>query len=149
LVFNTGDGGRLVAVLAPDAWRLIELNQSSSSFLKLLACGAPSIPYAAAQNMTWEDPIPVRPAGWWRLMSAPYRRRQFQIASCTCLSIPSDAGQAIEISARLRPGTDPTLPRITCEIEYLCGPVKLHAVFATGSLTFRQLSFQPETPVDS
>ena len=148
LVFNTSDGGRLVAVLAPDAWRLIELNDESSSFLKLLACGAPSVPYAATQGMTWADPVPVRPASWWRLMTAPYRRQPLQIARCTCLSVPSDTGQAIQISAHLRPDTGLAPSRISCDFESLRGPVKLHADFAAGSLTFRQLSFEPEMPRD-
>jgi len=147
-VFNTSDGGRLVAVLAPDAWRLIELNDGSSSFLKLLASGAPSVPYAATQGMTWEDPVPVRPASWWRLMTAPYRRQPLQIARCTCLSVPSDTSQTIEISASLRPDSGLAPSRISCDFESLHGPVKLHADFAAGSLTFRRLSFEPELPRD-
>ena len=137
-----------MAVLAPDAWRLIELNDESSSFLNLLACGAPSVPYAATQGMTWEDPVPVRPASWWRLMTAPYRRQPLQIARCTCLSVPSDTGQAIQISAHLRPDTGLAPSRISCDFESLRGPVKLHADFAAGSLTFRQLSFEPQMPRD-
>ena len=149
LVFEASNGDRLITALAPDAWRLIELNQGSSSFLKLLAYGTPSIPYSATRNMTWKDPVPVRPAGWWRLMTAPYRRQQFQVASCTCLSLPSDIRQSIEISTRLQPGTGLAPSRMTCEIASLHGPIKLHAVFAAGSLTFRQISFEPEKSVDT
>lgn len=146
---ETGDGGKLVYVSAPDAWRAIALDRKAPTFLKLLASGAPSIPYAAAQGMHWEDPVPVAPASWWELMIAPYRRQQFVIASTTCLDVPSFNSRVIEIETTLRGNADSAPHRICCTFKNQRGPVKIRADFTDASMTFSLRSFVPREPIDA
>ncbi len=146
---ETGDGGKLVYVSAPDAWRAIALDRKAPTLLKLLATGAPSIPYAVVQGMRYEDPVPVAPASWWGLMIAPYRRQQFAIARTTCLDVPSVNSQVIEIETRLYGDADTAPHRICCTFEYQRGPVKIRADFTDASLTFWLRSFVPSEPIDA
>ena len=146
---ETGDGRKLVYVSAPDAWRAIALDRKAKTFLKLLATGAPSIPYAVVQGMRWEDPVPVAPASWWGLMIAPYRRQQFTIASATCLEVPGVSSRVIEIETKLYGEAANAPHRICCTFEYQRGPVKIRADFAHASITFSLRSFVPREPIDA
>jgi murein DD-endopeptidase MepM/ murein hydrolase activator NlpD len=145
--FETGDGDKLVCVVAPDAWRVIALDRRAPTLLELLASGAPSIPYAAVQDMHWQDPVPVVPASWWALMAAPYRRRQFAIANTTCLAVPSVGGEVIEVETRMHDRKGAAPHRIYCTFEYHRGPVKIRADFMRGSMTFSLRSFVPSEPI--
>ncbi len=53
--FDAGPGGRLVASLEPDTWRIMALERVQSSLLALLASTVPVIPYAIRPGMRWED----------------------------------------------------------------------------------------------
>ena len=148
-VFGKGDEGEMVCALAPDAWRVIALRKTPSSFLRLLATGVPSIPYAVTPGMRWDDPVPMRPVAGWQLVSAPYRKQPFQIASCTCLSKPGGNRQVITIATRLRSHSDRIPSSIECEFEFLRGPVKLRAQFEGGLISYSLVSFAPEMPPDT
>ena len=145
--FETSDGEKLVCVVAPDAWRVIALDRRAPTLLKLLASGAPSIPYAAAKDVHWEDALPVVPGSWWELMVAPYRRRQFAIADTTCLSVSSVGGGVIEVETRMRDGKGAAPHRINCTFEYQRGPVKVRAEFMDGSMVLSLRSFVPSEPI--
>ncbi|MDP3759806.1 MAG: urea transporter [Ramlibacter sp.] len=146
-VLDAGDGGKLVARLDPDAWRVVELDRARSPLLKLLALGAPCVPYAARPALAWIDLAPTMPPGGLLrplvLAIAPYLPGPFRRVSCTCACEPGPDGKPLEVTCRAE-SRSPWLPsKINCQFAAYRGPVTVHAEFKRGSVTFRLLSYEP------
>jgi len=143
--------GTLVACLAADAWRIVETRQLTSSFMKLLAFVAPSIPYSARVGMTWRDPVPLMPTGpasWLSMPAAPYIGHHFISANCKCNSVPNVEGERLYIETTLDLSGDSSPLKLTCEFEILRGPVRIQADFKDGTVVYSLLSFEPGLPFD-
>lgn len=143
---DSGRGGRLMASLDPDAWRIAELERVSCGFLKLLAIGIPCIPYALVDGMVWHDVPPLLPSAMSPAVSiAPFVGRRFPQARYEGVAVPG-SDKAIEIRATLE-ADDPRLPKVVvCRLEGLKGVVNLLAEFESGTVEYKQLSFAPGLP---
>jgi hypothetical protein len=145
-VFKAGSEGGLISILDPDAWRIVELKQVTSPFLKLLGLAAPSIPYAAKTGMIWNDLAPEMTGGFMRALTlsfAPYLRRPFLRLSCECVSEPESSGDVIEIESRMGVRSAKLPFKVTCQFAKLRGPVRIQADFKGGSVIYSLLSFEP------
>ncbi len=142
--FTSGDG-HLTAVLAPDAWRVVDQG-GKSPLLRLLAHGTPSVPFAAEPAMAWTDLVPSLPMGLRRYLAlrlAPYRLQPFLYARPCCQSVPGPNGGTLVVETALM-SSDSSLPtRITCIFERIAGPVRVEAKFATGKVVYSRISFSP------
>jgi murein DD-endopeptidase MepM/ murein hydrolase activator NlpD len=146
-VLDAGDQGRLVARLDPDAWRVVELVGAFSPLLKLLALGAPCVPYAARPGMAWSDLAPTMPPGGplrrLVLALAPYLPSPFRRVSCTCVSTPGPNGKPLEVSTRVDARLRRLPSKVGCQFAAYRGPVSVRAEFRSGSVTFKLLSYEP------
>ncbi|MFN3657179.1 MAG: urea transporter [Pseudolabrys sp.] len=150
-VFRSYGGGALVTSADPDAWRMVELRDVSCPLLKLIALGAPAVPYAAGMGLDWIEPAPIcpdGPAGWFTLLALPYSSHPFSSLICACAAVPDDASPYLVVETR------PVIPRAgvpakaRCHIERLRGPMKVEAEFDGGKLTFTMFSFEPGLPFE-
>ncbi|GLR65549.1 hypothetical protein GCM10010909_02270 [Acidocella aquatica] len=141
-------GGGLVLHLDPDAWRIRELHKLRAPLLRLLALAIPSIPYAARSAMEWYEPALAWAfvANSFSLSLWPYRRLPLPEMRCMCLETPNTETRTLVVeSIPVRQSS--LLPtKITCTFQRLRGPVKVEAVFETGSVIYTQLSFEPGLP---
>ena len=148
--FNSNfEKGTLIAILASDAWRIVEAKQLASPLLKLFALAIPSIPYAVKPGVTWCDPVVLIPAGytsWLSLSLAPYFNRPFTLSKCQCLSEPSEKEGRLQIETTLEHSHSSFPLKITCQIEVVRGPVRIQADFENGSVVYSMLSFELNAP---
>lgn len=146
-IFQVDGQGSLVSRLDLDAWRITELRQVASPFLKLLALAVPSIPYAAKAGMHWQDLAPTVPRGGLLsplvLMLAPYFPRPFLKVVSKCLPPTVQASHVFQIDSRMQTRSSALPFKVTCEFAALRGPVKLQADFYGGSLVYTLLSYEP------
>jgi hypothetical protein len=150
-LFKSFGDGTLVTSMGPDAWRLLEMRDVDCPLLKLLAVGAPSVPYAAFKGMTWLEPTPLLPHGpsaWLKLLALPYLKHPFSSLSCTCTSAPDDANKFLTIETKPNSPHDGTPVKVVCQMERLRGPVRVEAFFETGKLCFSIFSFEPGLPFE-
>lgn len=141
--FDSGKGGRLVASLDPDAWRITELERVQSSLLQFLGMAAPSIPYALQVGMSWSDVPPLQVSGMGFSDSlSPFLGKCFPQGHYECLEVPQLQG-AIVVKARLAAGNLLSPSVLTCRFEPLRGPVFLRAEFPSGAIEYSLLSFEP------
>lgn len=141
--FDSGKGGRLVASLDPDAWRITELERVQSSLLRFLGMAAPSIPYAAQVGMTWDDVPPLLVSGMGFSDSlSPFLGKRFPQGHYECLEVPQLQG-AIVVKAHLGAANHLSPTAMTCRFEPLRGPVFLRAEFPSGAIEYSLLSFEP------
>lgn len=145
--FDAGLGGRLVASLEPDAWRITALERVQSSLLALLASTVPAIPYAIRVGLSWEDvpPVPLHGMGFAESL-APLLGRSFAVGRYVCRALPQ-AEKALLIEATFASEDEDDPVSAWCRIEHLRGPVSLKVEFRAGSIAFSQLSFEPGLPV--
>jgi len=140
--------GKLTALAAPDAWRVLE-QVGEVPLLKLMALAAPSVPYAAQPGMDWSDIAPVIPSGvaqWTRLPFAPYRARPFIHTKTTCLSAPTEEDDGLRLET-VATGKDTALPsRIICTFHQVRGLTRIEAIFARGRMAYNLMSFTPSLP---
>jgi hypothetical protein len=140
--------GSLLALAAPDAWRVLE-QVGDVPLLKLLALAAPSIPYAAHAGMSWSDLAPLIPAGtarWPALSFAPYRTRPFIHTRTVCTAVPTPAGGCLELETAIA-GHGRALPTdVACTFDRIRGATRLEARFEKGSVVYTVLSFTPGLP---
>lgn len=150
-LFKSYDDGLLVTYNDPDAWRLIEVQDADCPLLKLMALGAPCIPYAATKGMSWLEPVPLPPTGlrgWLKLLALPYRRRPFSYLLSVCTAAPDEFSNVVTVE------TKPLMPRhamptkVICHVERLRGPVKIEAYFENEKITFSLFSFEPGLPFE-
>ncbi|WP_428826703.1 urea transporter [Azonexus sp. IMCC34842] len=141
--FDAGKGGRLLASLDPDAWRITELERVQSSFLRLFGMATPCIPYASQVGMTWDDVPPLLVSGMGFADSlAPFFGKHFPKGHYECQEVPQFQG-AIVIKASFE-SSDPLCPSaLTCRFERLRGPVFLRAEYPSGAIEYSLLSFEP------
>lgn len=140
-----GKDGRLTAVLAPDAWRVVE-QRGMSPFLRLLAHAAPSIPYAAQPGISWTDLVPALPRGDMRhlaLLLAPYRAQPFTYARSTCLGSARPDEEVLAVETSIAPRHAPLPSRIVCRFERVRGLVGMEASFPYGSVVYSLIAFTP------
>ncbi len=143
--------GTLIAILAPDAWRIVEAKQLTSPLLKLFALAIPSIPYTVKTGITWDDTAPLIPAGiasCFSLSLAPYLNRPFTLSKCKCLSEPASKRTKLQIETTFEHSHLSFPLKITCQFDILRGPVKIQADFKNGSIVYSILSFEPGLPFD-
>ena len=147
-ILTSSSGDALISNLDPDAWRVRELYKLRAPLLRLLGLAVPSVPYAAKQNMEWREPALVGAcaADPFTLSLWPYRRLPIPEMRCICVEAPTAEDGVLTVeSTPLRPAA--FLPtKITCEFRRLRGPVKVEAVFESGTVTYSQLSFEPGLP---
>ncbi|MBS0522107.1 MAG: urea transporter [Proteobacteria bacterium] len=140
--------GRLTALAAPDAWRILE-QVGEVPLLELMALAAPSVPYAAQPGMHWSDIAPVIPSGvaqWTKLPFAPYQARPFIYTRTTCLSVPTQERDGLRLET-VATGKDAALPSaIICTFHQVRGLTRIEAVFARGSAIYNLMSFTPSLP---
>ncbi|MCK9908147.1 urea transporter [Microbacteriaceae bacterium K1510] len=150
-LFRTIGDGSLVTSTDPDAWRVIETRELTCPLLKLMAIGAPCVPYAAFPGMIWREPLPLPPRGataWWDLLTTPYRSKPFTYLVSTCVNVPGEQYKAVTVETKPI-GPVPGLPaKVTVHVERLRGPVRIEAEFAAGSLSFSLFSFEPGLPFE-
>lgn len=144
-------GGLMTVQLAPDAWRISEVQQDCTALLWLTALAVPSIPYAAAPGMKWDDLAPLLASrmrsGLPRFL-APYRSKPFVRVRCHCTAAPDNEGHGLAVVSEPS-GSLPWLPtRLSCRLDRLCGPVFLQADFPHGRITYTLISFEPGLPFD-
>ncbi len=148
-ILTSASGDAMMLHLDPDAWRIREVQSLRAPLLRLLALAAASVPYAARQAMEWHEPTLAGAcaAGPFSLSLWPYRRLPVPEMHCLCLEAPAAETDMLTVeSTPVRPS--PLLPsKITCTFQRLRGPVKIEAVFETGSVTYAQLSFEPGSPL--
>ena len=144
--FDAGMGGRLLASLEPDAWRIMALERVQSSMLGLLAWSVPSIPYAIRVGMSWEDvpPVPLHGMGFAESL-APFFGRSFAVGRYVCRATPM-VEKMLVIEATFASEDERHPVAASCRIEHLRGPVSLRVDFRAGSIEFSQLSFEPGLP---
>jgi hypothetical protein len=148
-VLDAGDQGKLIVRLDPDAWRVVELVRVRCALLKLLALGAPCIPYAAMPGLAWSDLAPTMPPGGVLralvLALAPYLPNPFRRVSSTCVGVPGTNGTPLEVASRTEARSRRLPSRISCQFAAYRGPVAVRAEFKRGSVTFKLLSYEPAT----
>lgn len=150
-LFKTYGDGLLVTYNDPDAWRLIEVRDAHCPLLKLMAIGAPCIPYAAVKGMSWLEPMPLPPSGpggWLKLLMMPYRIRPFSYLSTVCTAAPSDISQVVTVESKLLVPSHGMPTKVICHVERLRGPIKIEAFFESDKLTFSLFSFEPGLPFE-
>lgn len=144
-------GGTLITSADPDAWRLHAVKDVDCPLLKLLAFGAPSIPYAAVKGMWWREPMPLPPAGpwgWFQLLALPYLSAPFTYVRSVCAGTPDNNSRLLILETR-PDAVNASLPtKVTCTFERLRGPTKVEAEFAAGRLVFSVVSFEPGLPFE-
>ncbi len=147
-ILASSGGDELVLHLDPDAWRIREVHRLHTPLLRLLALAVPAIPYAARHLLEWREPALALAcaADGFSLSLWPYRRLPLPEMRCLCLDAPkTETGLLVVESTPVRPSI--WLPsKITCSFQRLRGPVKVEAVFETGSISCAQLSFEPGLP---
>lgn len=151
-LFRGMAGGALVSSLDADAWRIVELQAGAAPLLKLLALAVPSIPYAAASGMMWEELAPLVAAGvmrWLGLSLSPYLPQPFIEVRCQCVSVPEGRDGPLAVETQLETASRWLPSKLTCQFERLRGPVRLEASFQGGTLTYSLLSFEPGLPFDA
>ena len=147
--FDAGKGGRLIACLDPDAWRITDLERVQSPLLTFLGIATPSIPYALQVGMEWEDIPPIQVSGMgFRESLAPFVGKRFAGGHYECLAVPQSHG-TLEVKATLAPGDGQQPKTLTCRFERLRGPVFLRVEFPRGAIEYSLLSFEPGLPVHS
>ena len=142
------DGGSLLALAAPDAWRVLE-QTGDVPLLKLLALAAPSIPYAAQVGISWSDMAPLIPAGlarWTRLPLAPYQARPFLYTRTICTAVPSEAEDHLKLETVVATRSSALPSRIACTFDRVRGATRIEATFAQGRVVYSLLSFTPGFP---
>lgn len=147
---SVGDGA-LITAADPDAWRVHDVMHANCPLLKLLAFGAPSIPYAAVVGMTWSEPIPLPPDGlfgWFKLLALPYVRKPFSYVKLACTAMPDDNGHLLTIEAKPEVAAADWPTKVICTFERLRGPVKVEAEFPSGRIVFSIVSFEPGLPFE-
>lgn len=144
-IFTENNSGKMICGIDPDAWRILELSRSASPFLRLLALGAPTVPFAARARMIWQDVAPLNAVapGWLGVSLAPYIRRPVHSVQSTCLLDATVPGDPIAIETTMLTPSRSLPTKIRSEFEMLRGPVKLEAQFQGGSVTYSLLSFEP------
>lgn len=150
-LFRTIGDGSLVTSTDPDAWRVIETRALGCPLLKLLAIGAPCVPYAAFPGMTWREPLPLPPYGltaWWELLTAPYRSKPFSYLASTCVNVPDDQRKAVTVETKPLVSARDLPFKVTVHVERLRGPVQIDAQFEAGTLSFSVFSFEPGMPFE-
>ena len=151
-MFSTPGGGTLITLIDADAWRLLEVRNLNSSLLRLLALAAPSVPYAADKGIYWQEPIPIPPWGlqaWWLLPMLPFiKRSSFPQLRCHCTGTPEPGHEVLTVESELMEPMRGMPARIVCEIDRVRGPVKVHATFDKGTLTYSMFSFEPGFPFE-
>ncbi len=150
-IFRSFGDGSLVTSNDPDAWRVIEMREVGCPLLKLLALGAPCVPYSAFKGMNWIEPVPLPPsgpAGWLDLLTLPYRKHPFAYLSSTCTSVPDDASKALTIETKTLVPIRNLPIKVSCAVERLRGPVKVEAEFESAKITFTMFSFEPGMPFE-
>lgn len=150
-LFKSYDNGTLVTAIDPDAWRIIETRELSCPLLKILALGAPSIPYAADKGIHWIEPAPLLPSGysaWIKLLGSPYLKRPFSYLSCTCVAIPDEQSPVLTIETKPITPSRGMPTRVVCQVERLRGPIKVEAFFESGRICFSMFSFEPGLPFE-
>lgn len=149
LFYTDRDKGKLLACLAPDAWRIIEGSHLHHPFLQLFALAAPSIPYAVRAGVTWQDPAPIMatgPINWLSKSVAPYLEKHFIYSSCKCVQEPNAKSKSLKIETTIDSKQGNLPIKLLCEFQILRGPVKILAEFKTGSVTYSLLSFEQKQP---
>lgn len=150
-LFRSYRDGALVTSSDPDAWRLHETRMVTCPLLKLLAFGAPSIPYAAVKGMSWIEPNPLRPfgiIGALKLLVLPYLDRPFSYLTCTCTAVPDNRNKALTVESTPVIAHRDLPTKTACHLERMRGPVKIEAFFESGRLCFTMFSFEPGLPFE-
>lgn len=150
VIRSVGDGS-LITAADPDAWRLHDVKIVDCPLLKLLAFGAPSIPYAAIKGTWWSEPIPLPPGGpwgWLKLLTLPYLSQPFASVKSVCIGIPDNNNRLLTIETKPDANTASLPTKVTCTFERLRGPVKVEAEFASGRIAFNVVSFEPGLPFE-
>jgi len=150
VIRSLGDGS-LITATDPDAWRLHDVRLVDCPLLKLLAFGAPSVPYAAVKGIVWSEPMPLPPGGpwgWLKLLALPYLRQPFALVKSVCVATPDADSRLLTIETTPdAPSADLPL-KVTCTFERLRGPIKIDAAFASGRIVFSVVSFEPGMPFE-
>lgn len=147
---SVGDG-TLITATDPDAWRLHDVKLVDCPLLKLLAFGAPSIPYAAVKGTWWSEPIPLPPGGpwgWLKLLALPYLNQPFAFVKSVCIGTPDNNSRLLTIETKPEVDSASLPTKVTCAFERLRGPVKVEAEFASGRIVFNVVSFEPGLPFE-
>lgn len=148
-LFASGAVHTLIGSVDPDAWRILEVSHAAPPLLRLLALGAPSVPYAAKVGLVWHELMPLNAieSGRLALEMLPYIRQPFTELRCVCPAEPGSQHDPIVIETTgLAPHAGLPL-RITTQFELLRGPVKVEATFADGRVAYSLLSFEPSVPL--
>lgn len=149
-LIKAASGRGLAAHADADAWRIFEVDEGAPPFFVLLALAVPSVPYAITNGVVWEDWSPVVPFGvmrWSGLALSPYLAEPFINVRCHCLSAPleqdSPGETPVIVETRIESAA-PWLPAtLVCQIDRQRGPVRLEASFASGTLVYSLVSFEP------
>ena len=150
-LFRSYRDGTLVTSTDPDAWRLHEMRAVSCPLLKLIAFGAPSIPYAAVKGMTWIEPMPLRPYGLigsLKLLGLTYVDRPFFYLTCACTGVPDDLNKLLTVETTPVIAHHELPTKVICQVERLRGPVEVEAFFDSARLCFTMFSFEPGLPFE-
>ncbi|HWK95910.1 MAG TPA: urea transporter [Pseudolabrys sp.] len=150
-VIRSMGGGTLITATDPDAWRLHDVKIVDCPLLKLLAFGAPSIPYAAVKGTWWSEPMPLPPDGpwgWLKLLTLPYLSQPFAMVRSVCVGTPDNQGGLLTVETRPDAASTDLPVKVTCTFERLRGPVKVEAEFASGRIAFSVVSFEPGLPFE-
>lgn len=150
-LFRSHGEGVLVTSHDPDAWRVIDLTRVTCPLLKLMAFGAPCIPYAAVKGMSWLEPTPLLPTGpdgWLKLLTLPFYQHPFSYLSCTCTAEPDDTEQVVAIETKLLIPSRDLPTKVVCHVARMRGPVRIEAFFNSGKVTFSLFSFEPGLPFE-
>lgn len=147
-LFTAGAAQAMVCSIDPDAWRVLEVTHAVPPLLRLIALGAPSIPYAARVGMVWHELVPVNAIepGWLGLAMLPYAGQPFAELRCVCRTEPGSPHEPVVIDSTATAPRAGMPLRITTQFEVLRGPVKVEAIFAEGRVVYSLLSFEPSIP---
>jgi len=141
-------GGSLLALAAPDAWRVLE-QVGDVPLLKLLALVAPSIPYAVQAGMSWSDMAPLIPAGlarWTNLPFAPYRPQPFVYTRTICTIVPTQMHDCLRLETAVAARSRSLPTRIVCTFDRIRGATTIEATFEKGSVVYALQEFMPGLP---
>lgn len=140
--------GRLLALAAPDAWRVLE-QVGDVPLLKLLALAAPSVPYAAQAGMCWSDMAPLIPDGmarWTRLPFAPCQAHPFVYTRTTCTIAPTSIQDYLKLETVVAARGRSLPSRIVCTFDRIRGATTIEVTFDKGSVTYTLQTFTPGPP---
>lgn len=145
--FDSGKGGRLIAGLEPDAWRVNELERVQSPLLAFLGMAVPCVPFALQVGMFWDEVPPLVVSGMgFEYSLSPFFGSSFPVGQYVCEAVPQSSGGFI-IRAIFSKRRRDVPHRLTCRFDRLRGPTHLKVEFLAGVLEYNLLSFEPGLPV--